>query len=259
VLLRSVSFTRVALCGVCAGWIGCAPLTEAPQDETNNPYYKTAKERAETRDYAGAIEAFEKAIQLNPHSVLAHFELALVYEQREFDYAAAIYHYSKVLKLRPTGTPSDLARVRIPVCKQELARSQAMEAIVPTLPLQLDRLKDENERLHRLVETQRVQITAWQNLTLALRTALASNQTYFSSRVPAVPGPAGARVVAPASASDRVVASSGGSRAHAVREGDTLASIARLYRVRLDALTAANPGVNPRRLRVGQSLTIPAP
>jgi tetratricopeptide (TPR) repeat protein len=243
---------------VCAGWIGCAPLTEAPQDETKNPYYRTAKERVETRDFAGAIEAFEKAIQLNPQSVLAHFELALVYEQREFDYAAAIYHYSKVLKLRPTGYPSDNARVRIPVCKQELAKSQAMEAIVPTLPLQLDRLKEENERLHRLVETQRVQVAAWQNLTITLRTALASNQTYFSSRVPAVSGPTGTRVVAPATPSDRMVASAGNFRVHAVREGDTLASIARLYRVRLDALTAANPGVNPRRLKVGQSLAIPA-
>jgi tetratricopeptide (TPR) repeat protein len=257
VFLRS--FTLAALSVVCAGLVGCSPLTEAPQDETKNPYYKTAKERVETRDFAGAIEAFEKATQLNPNSVLAHYELALVYEQREFDYAAAIYHYNKVLKLRPSGYPSDNARVRIPVCKQELAKSQAMEAIVPTLPLQFEKLKDENDRLHRLVETQRVQIATWQSLTVALRAALASNQTFIASRWPAAAGATGGRVPAPSIASDREVASSGSPRVHTVREGDTLVSIARLYRVRLEALTTANPGVNPRRLRVGHSLTIPAP
>jgi len=254
VLLRS--FTLAALSGVCAGLVGCAPLTESSQDEAKNPYYRTAKERVETRDFAGAIEAFEKAIQLNPSSVLAHYELALVYEQREGDYAAAIYHYNKVLKYRPNGYPADNARVRIPVCKQELAKSLAMEAIVPTLPLQFEKLKEENDRLHRLMETQRVQIATWQGLTVALRTALASNQTYFASRWPAAA--TGGRVPAPSSVADRAAASSGNSRVHTVREGDTLTSIARFYRVRLEALTAANPGVNPRRLKVGQSLTIPA-
>jgi LysM repeat protein len=44
-----------------------------------------------------------------------------------------------------------------------------------------------------------------------------------------------------------------------VRAGDTPAAIARKYGVKLDALLAANPGLNPKRLKVGQSITIPSP
>ena len=33
--------------------------------------------------------------------------------------------------------------------------------------------------------------------------------------------------------------------------------IARKYGVKVEALMAANPGLDPRRLRVGQTLTIP--
>lgn len=35
--------------------------------------------------------------------------------------------------------------------------------------------------------------------------------------------------------------------------------IARKYGVKVEALMAANPGLDPRRLRVGQTLAIPAP
>ncbi len=48
------------------------------------------------------------------------------------------------------------------------------------------------------------------------------------------------------------------SRMHVIKPHETLAGIARQYGLRLDVLTAANPGVNPRRLRPGQTLTVPA-
>jgi LysM repeat protein len=35
--------------------------------------------------------------------------------------------------------------------------------------------------------------------------------------------------------------------------------IARQYGVKLEALMAANPGLDARRLRIGQALTIPVP
>lgn len=45
---------------------------------------------------------------------------------------------------------------------------------------------------------------------------------------------------------------------HRVRAGETLSSIARRYGITLNALRAANPGVDPRRLLVGQRIRIPA-
>jgi len=45
---------------------------------------------------------------------------------------------------------------------------------------------------------------------------------------------------------------------HTVRPGETLDGIARLYGTRAEVLQAANPGLDPERLRVGQPLRIPA-
>jgi len=44
---------------------------------------------------------------------------------------------------------------------------------------------------------------------------------------------------------------------HVVRRGDTLSEIARAYGVSISAITAANRGIRPRRLQIGQRLIIP--
>jgi LysM repeat protein len=48
-------------------------------------------------------------------------------------------------------------------------------------------------------------------------------------------------------------------RTHTVAAGETLASIARKSGVSLTALQAANPGVTPKKMKVGQVLNVPAP
>jgi LysM repeat protein len=45
---------------------------------------------------------------------------------------------------------------------------------------------------------------------------------------------------------------------HKVRAGDSFSTIARAYDVSVNALIEANPGVNPRRLQLGQKVRIPA-
>jgi LysM repeat protein len=44
-----------------------------------------------------------------------------------------------------------------------------------------------------------------------------------------------------------------------VQSGETPSSIARKYGIKLETLMAANPGLNPTRLRIGQTLNIPSP
>jgi peptidoglycan endopeptidase LytF len=44
---------------------------------------------------------------------------------------------------------------------------------------------------------------------------------------------------------------------YVVQSRDTLASISRKYNVKLDSLALANPAVDARKLRVGQTLNIP--
>lgn len=48
-----------------------------------------------------------------------------------------------------------------------------------------------------------------------------------------------------------------GSTAYLVQEGDTFYTIARKFRVSVDDLRAANPGVAPRGLLIGQKICIP--
>lgn len=45
---------------------------------------------------------------------------------------------------------------------------------------------------------------------------------------------------------------------YTIAAGDTLATVARKFGVRLDAILAENPGIEPRSLKVGQKVRIPA-
>lgn len=72
----------------------------------------------------------------------------------------------------------------------------------------------------------------------------------------AVPPPLPAVTPAPAPAPEQVTESAGAE--YVVVKGDTLGKIARKNGVSLRALEAANPSVQPTRLKVGQKLTIPA-
>ncbi len=76
-------------------------------------------------------------------------------------------------------------------------------------------------------------------------------ERYFV-RLPARTGPKFAINYARVPAEDRLRAIE-----HTIRRGDTLAQLARTYRSDLSAIRSANPGIRPRRLRVGQSLLIP--
>ena len=44
-----------------------------------------------------------------------------------------------------------------------------------------------------------------------------------------------------------------------LKGGDTPASISRKYGVKLDTLMAANPGLDARHMKIGQTINIPAP
>ncbi|MFP5258784.1 MAG: LysM peptidoglycan-binding domain-containing protein, partial [Acidobacteriota bacterium] len=57
---------------------------------------------------------------------------------------------------------------------------------------------------------------------------------------------------------ERPAAAAPASRTHTVADGDNYWSVARAYGVSVAALTEANPGVDPTRLRIGQGLALPA-
>jgi LysM repeat protein len=247
--------------------LGCSPVRDAKVDEQRNPYFLEGRQRVGTRDYKGAIEAFEKALEMNPRSALAHFELGVLYEQhsdqREDDYVSALYHYTQVVRLRPHAYPADTARQRIASCKQELVRSQSMAPVYQQTIRELDRLKDENQQLRRQLE--------------AVNAQAASRFVAPATLAGPEPGSQSARVSTEATGIDTPVLvatktqepakernaiplpNRTTAKTHTVRAGDTAFSIARNYRVRLDALLAANPALDSRRLKIGQTISIPPP
>jgi tetratricopeptide (TPR) repeat protein len=265
-LLRSVGAVFLVL--FC---FGCSPKATAPVDEERNPYFVEGIERVNGRDYKGAITAFEKALEQNPRSVRAHFELGVLYEQhsdnREDDYVAALYHYNQVVRLRPHIHPADNARQRIASCKQELVRSQSIAPVYQQTIRELDRLKEENGQLRRQVETLQAQAASRFVAPASLGAASHTTAT-VASPVPAAASaqPSDTPVLAVTNtasprARERATATapSRNVRAHTVRARETPYSIARSYGIKVDALLAANPGLDAHRMRTGQTINIPQP
>jgi hypothetical protein len=278
----------------CLCWCGCPRPAENQTDEQKNRHYVAAREKLAALDYKGAIESFERAVEDNPRSALAHFELGVLYETRENDFAAALYHYNKALKLRPNAYPADNIKQRIPGCKQELVKADALGTMQPAAFRETERLRDENQILRRQILALQAQIPSRQVGPTNSPGTVRGGASVPASRRPAgpanPPGPAvfahsgpreaigtespGGTGVARAaggrvsgsdslSAGDRPGGAGAGSaarpRSHPVKQGETPASIARLYGVRLEALLAANPGLEPRKLKIGQPLNVPGP
>jgi membrane-bound lytic murein transglycosylase D len=85
-----------------------------------------------------------------------------------------------------------------------------------------------------------------------LQKAVPPDRLPFTLRVPPGRGTEILATLAQIPEKDRIAFSR-----YRVREGDTFASIARSHRLPLSHLIQANPGVSPRRLRIGQILVLP--
>ncbi len=238
------------LCGL--GMSGCDPISDSGQDEQKDPHFLTGKNRAQALDYQGAIESFEKALELNPRSASAHFELGVLNEQRANDYAAAIYHYDRFLRLRPDSAYAETVRQHVTGCKQELARSVSLAPVTQSLQRDFERLTAENLQLHQQVE----QFQAMLDRRAAMVTNLAAIPSSPVTNVAASPPAQNNRLTRPPTAGSNS-SPAATTRTHVIKSADTLHAIAQKYGVKLDALLAANPGVDAKRLKIGQTLTIP--
>jgi LysM repeat protein len=268
---RPMSFSESLCRGVVlllAGLVlsGCLPSTQSQLDEEKEPHYQAGKHRLNTLDYKGAAESFEKALTVNPRSGLAHFELGCLYETKQADPAAAIYHYEQYLKLRPDGDYAEMAKQHILICKQELARTVSLGPVTQTLQREFEQLATENKRLKEDLEKWRAFALQLQAVTNQLGAAAATQRTTPTS-LPENPQTSRGASQIEKSQADRPDATppttarptpTTSTRIHVVKAGETLATIARKYNVRVSSLQNANPRVDARRLRVGQSLTIPA-
>jgi tetratricopeptide (TPR) repeat protein len=254
---------RIAWFALSVGIVlgGCMPPGQNQSDEEREPHFALGKSRINAMDYQGAVEAFQEALEANPHLAAAHFELGWLYDEKESDPAAAIYHYQEYLKLCPNAGNAEVIKQRIESCKQQLAADVLPLPSTPAAQKQINQLIEENQRLQDEVNKWRAYYASQQ--AAQNQSALAPNRPVTSPMVNPVPSQPQPNISTSVGnrAEDHLahpVATKATLRTHTVVAGETAVRIARRYGVSLDALLAANPGLEPRRMRVGQVLNIPS-
>jgi LysM repeat protein len=260
--IRFVFCALAVLLGAALG--GCAP-GQGRTDEEKEPHFVLGQSKVNAMDYSGAIEAFEESLEANPQSAAAHFELGWLYEEKAADPAAAIYHYERYLKLNPDAGNAALIKQRIDACKRQLATDMLGLPSTSAAQQQLEKLVEENRELQQQVDRLQETVKQW-NAYYASQSATWSNSppqhNYIAqtSTNPATDGisaqqPATSGLTQSKPAPPKPVV----PRTHTVVAGETAVGIARKSGVKLSALEAANPGMNPDRIRVGQVLNLPSP
>ena len=274
----------------CCIFSGCLPVAETPVDEEKDPNFIEGRNHLNMMDYKGALESFERAVQANPGNAAAHFEIAVLYEQRFKDPLVAAYHYQKHLQLRPKSDLAEAIKPRLVACKMEVAKTVTFGVVNQEVHRDLAKLTNELATARQHIETLRGQlaakpmvVTQWmkfsvtnppvyvyvtnntsqqqpqQQVTRPLTNTVTTPQprvvaTNTTPRVTPLPPANVARRMEQRAAQNARTA----IRTHEVRAGDTMSSVARQYGLSLPRLQAANPGVDARRMRAGQTLNIPS-
>ena len=248
---------RVALTVLLlAGLNGCLPSSQSPLEEEKESHFLAGKSCINSMDYKGAIEEFKMALKANPDSAAAHFQLGWLYEEKDSDPAAAVYHYQEFLKLRPNADNAEVIRQHINNCKQDLAKTVLPLPVTPGMQHEFEQLAEENKRLHEELEKWRAYAGRLQALTNPpAQPALAARV----EQTPPVPAPQTNSGQLNSAGDARPLSGPGAARAYVIKAGDSAYAIARKFGVKLDALLTANPGVDPKRLRPGQTLNLPPP
>lgn len=240
---------------------GCLPSDSSPLDEEKEPHFVLGKSRVNAMDYAGAVEAFNESLEANPRSAAAHFQLACLFDQKETDAAAAIYHYQEFLRLNPKAGNTEVIKQRIYSCKQQLAADVLPLPSAPAAQKQLEELAEKNHRLQDEVEKWRAyyaaQAAAPKNLPMPGPNNPSSPPTGTLTPDDISPASANATASAAGAGTRPAVVKLAKPRTHTVAAGETLAAIARKSGVSLTALQSANPGVTAKKLRVGQTVNLP--
>jgi len=222
-------------------FIGCEPTGGTVNAEDKEPHFLDGRRQVQQRDFAGAERSFHKALEANPRSSLAHREIGLLFLSHKNDPAAAIYHLQRYLALMPDSPDKSEILGHIEALKGDLAKEvlgspkNQPSPVIQQLRAKLNRLGAENQALRHQFQTRGIPLPPLHE----------TNQTANLPLNPAAQG-------------SRQPAQNDSSRRHAVKAGQNPTSIARIYRITVDQLNRANPGLNAAKLQIGQELIIPA-
>lgn len=267
-------------------WGGCSPDDFLVADEDRERNFQRARDAERLGDFEAASEYYERALEKNSRAPAVHLGYASLCEGRLRRYADAVYHYQRYLRLRPQDPKADDIRRRITSCTERLATSVPLVVRSETIARDLAAVRNENlslrAQLTNLVittvqasnEIQRLSVALWQ--AQAQMQALVAAQSQSQSQSPgAGAGPggtlggaggggrgsggvSGAGAYRPGGSRPSEVSSTAVVRYHRVRAGETMDRIARQYGVTLSALQRSNPRIEPRTMKAGIDLKIPA-
>ena len=206
----------------------------SPFDRTER-YMDQAEQKQAARDYRGAINAYEQALDGTERTSDAHFRMGIIYAEKLEDPVGAVHHFKRYMELSPNGAHVGEAKANLVRLELTLATKLAGGTLISHTEAM--RLKTENSDLRK-------QLAARNN---------------------PVSAPAGAPMLADTGrggAHNVPINPATGSRTYQVQPGDTLASISRKFyktKVRAKDIQDANLNSVPdaAKLRTGQTLIIP--
>jgi tetratricopeptide (TPR) repeat protein len=242
---------------VTAGLCGCFPGGNNHLDEEKDPHFQRGRDLVNSQEFKAAVDEYEQALETNPRSASAHYELGWLYDTKINDYAAAIYHYQRHLLLAPNSPRAQLVRERIRGCKLELASTEYPLPNSQNLQREVDRLTQENRLLKQQLDAARshpgetpAAAPALPAVSSAVSSSVSSTVASAKVEASAKEGPVQPRAVPAA-------LDTGHPRVYVIQARDTITSVAARYGLKPKQVLAANPEVNPTRLRIGQNLNLP--
>jgi len=248
---------------VAAAVGGCFPGSDNHQDEERDPHFQRGRDLVNSQEFKAAADEFEKALETNPRSAAAHFELGCLYDNNLKDYAAAIYHYERLLVLVPDSPRAPLVRERIRGCKLELAGTEFPLPNSQNLQRELYALTEENRLLKRQLDEARSHPGAGAAPLPASAAAPApapagpARVIALASAKPPPPAAPSPVVSAPQPANPPASPEPSHPRTYVIQPNDSIYSVATRYGLKPSAVLAANPNVNPTHLRIGHNLNLP--
>ncbi len=195
-----------------------------------------AEQRQAARDFRGAVNAYEQALDGTAKTSDAHFRMGLIYAEKLSDPVSAVHHFRRYMELSPNGSHVKEAQANLARLELTLATNLAGGTLISHTDAM--RLKTENAELKK-------QLAARDNPVAAVAGGpLAPNKSGKTA------GKDTDKKLAP------------GSRTYVVQPGDTLASISRKFyktKTRTKDIQDANLNAVPdaTKLKKGQVLIIP--